>query len=95
MQLYGEFDEKGYRFRASIPQKADEGQAFLVELLHADALLHAFRVPMEWEPRFGVDHADARRLEAITAAIIKFLPEPAQFGPAVIERINATVADMS
>ena len=68
MRLFGDFEEKGYRFRAFIPEAASEGIAFRVEILHADKPLHEFRVPMVYEPRFGPDAGDVRALEAVTAA---------------------------
>ena len=50
---------------------------------------------MHYEPRFGPDAGDVRALEAVTAAILSLLPEPAQFGKAAADRIDATVAEMS
>jgi hypothetical protein len=95
MRLYGDFEERGYRFRAYIPVEAADGNAFKVEILHADKPLHEFRVPMDYEPRYGADAGDVRRLEAITDAILKLLPAPAQFDRDTIGRIDAMVAELT
>jgi hypothetical protein len=95
MRLFGDFEENGYRFRAFIPEAASEGIAFKVEISHADKPLHDFRVPMLHEPRFGPDAGDVRTLEAVTDAILKFLPDPSRFGHAVARRIDTTVAELS
>jgi len=95
MRLFGNFEEKGYRFRAFIPEAESEGIAFRVEILHADKPLHEFRVPMVYEPRFGPDVGDVRTLEAVTAAILGVLPAPEKFGQEVAKRIDATVAELS
>jgi hypothetical protein len=95
MRLYGDFAEKGYRFRAYLPERASEARAFRVTLSHGRKRLHEFRVPMLHEPRFGPDAGDVHTLEAITDAILKLLPAPAKFGSTTIRRIDATVARMS
>jgi hypothetical protein len=95
MRVFGDFEEKGYHFRAFIPDAASEGIAFRVEIMHAEKPLHEFRLPMHCEPRYGPDVGDVRALEAVTAAILSLLPEPAQFGKAAADRIDATVAEMS
>ena len=95
MRLFGDFEEKGYRFRAFIPEAESDGIAFKVEISHADKALHEFRVPMLYEPRFGPDAGDVRALEAVTDAVLKFLPEPAKFGAEMIHRIDATVAELT
>jgi hypothetical protein len=95
MRLFGNFEEKGYRFRAFIPEAASEDIAFRVEILHADKPLHEFRVPMVYEPRFGPDAGDVRTLEAFTAAILGVLPAPEKFGQEAVKRIDATVAELS
>jgi hypothetical protein len=92
MTLFGEFEEKGYRFRAFVPEKASDGIAFRVDILHGKKRLHRIRVPMLYEPRFGPDAGDVRTLEAVTDAVVKLLPAPAKFGKATIAGIDATVA---
>jgi hypothetical protein len=95
MRHFGDMEKKGYRFRASIPERAAEGRAFRVTILYGRKRLHEFRVPMSYEPRFGPDAGDVAQLEAVTAAIVKILPAPAKFGKDTIKRIDATVAKMS
>jgi hypothetical protein len=94
MRQFGEFEHKGYRFRAFLPEKASEGIAFRIDILHGRKRLHRLRVPMQYEPRFGPDAADVRKLEAVTDAIVKLLPAPAKFGKATIVRIDAAVSGL-
>jgi hypothetical protein len=95
MRLHGEFEEKGYRVRAFVPSTASDGLAFRIEIRHGRKRLHAFRVPMLYEPRYAVDAGDARTLEAVTDAVMKILPAPAKFTRATAARIDAIVADMA
>jgi len=95
MRVFGDFEQKGYHFRAFVPEAESEGVAFRVEIRHEDKPLHEFRLPMHHEQRSGPDADDVRALEALTAAILSLLPEPAQFGKIAVDRIDAAVADMS
>ena len=95
MELYAEFEEKGYRFQAYIPDGSAEGQAFQVKIRAGWMKKHTISIPMAWEPRFGVDAGDHAKLEAVTDAILDMLPPPAGFGKATKAEIDALVKRMT
>jgi hypothetical protein len=91
MKLYGEFEEKGYQFKAYFPENANEGIEFKIEILLSGNTKKAFSVPMVYEPRFGVDDNDAARLEVITDEIIAILPPPERYSKDTDRKIDEIV----
>lgn len=95
MRLYGNFEEKGYQVRAYLPDGPAEGIAWKVEISEGEKILHEFRIPMIYEPRFGPDSNDVAQLEAVTDDVLGLLPEPRKFDDQTIKRIDEIVAKAS
>ncbi len=75
MNLYGRFEENGYRIEAFIPDNADEPLEWTIKAYKENGLVKEIKVPMIHEPIFGVDVDDLRTLEDETDELMKSLPK--------------------
>jgi len=73
MKPYGEFEERGYKVQAFLPQTLSD-RNWTVKVFKDGDLIKEIKIPMHIEPRFGVDSIDLRILEAETAKLMKSLP---------------------
>ena len=88
MQLYGSFEEKGYRFEAYTPDRDEDPVAFEVRILAGGELKGSLLIQLTYVPVFGVDVDDSRHLEFVVDRMLKFLPEPDKFGEAEIRALS-------
>ncbi len=65
MKLYDEFEERGYKVQAFIPTSSSE-RNWIVKAFKDGILVQEIEIPMNIEPRFGVDSNDLRALEEET-----------------------------
>ncbi len=68
MKLYDEFEERGYKVQAFLPTNSSE-KDWIVKVF-----IKEIKIPMNIEPRFGVDSNDLRALEEETAKLMESLP---------------------
>lgn len=89
MQLYGTFEDKGYRFEAHIPSGHGDPVAFELRILIGDAFKYTLLAPMVYVPKFGVDVCDAQMLERVTDKVLALLPPPELFGTETLVALDA------
>jgi len=73
--IYGSFEEKGRKFEVWMPSSGSEPQEFTVNIYKDEAIIEELHVPMDYEPRFGVDTSDVARLEERVGKYIDALKE--------------------
>lgn len=73
MELYGSFEERGYKVEAYMPSSPKEPLEWLVKAYKKGKLVKEIRIPMFYEPIFGVDVDDAKTLEEKTDELLKLL----------------------
>lgn len=74
MELYGSFKERGYKIEAYMPSSSKDPLEWLVKAYKNNKLVKEIRIPIFYEPLFGVDVDDARTLEEKTDELLKSLP---------------------
>lgn len=89
MQLYGAFEDKGYRFEAHMPSGQGDPVAFELRIFIGDERKYTLLAPMAYVPTFGVDVGDVRMLERATDKVLALLPVPEQFGPKAVAALDA------
>jgi len=89
MQLYGSFEERGYKFEAYIPTDDSEPVAFELRIFLGEELKHSLLISMGYTPVFGVDSGDVAKLEWTVDQILHLLPPPDQFGPQTITALES------
>ena len=94
MLLYGEFQERGYAFKAYIPNSDAEPVAFELRVLVDAKSRYVLLVPMLYTPTFGVDAGDMQKLEAILEQILGFLPEARDFSDEDIQALGKLEEDI-
>lgn len=74
MELYGSFEERGYKIEAYMPSSDAEPQQFTLKVYKDGNLSKEATLEMLFPPIFGVDVEDVQRLEEKTEEFIKLLP---------------------
>lgn len=92
MQLFGSFEEKGYRFEAYSPTSRSDPAEFEFRILVGSDLKHTLYIPMSYVPVFGVDVGDRHRLDMVADRVLAVLPEPNYFCEETISALNRASA---
>jgi hypothetical protein len=79
MDLYGTFDEKGYRFESRIPGGRGEPHAFELRILVDGQPRHTLLIPAAHPMTFGIDVEDANHLNSVVDRVLELLPAPPEF----------------
>ena len=74
MKFMSEFEERGYKIQAFMPNKGSEPLEWVVKVFKEGVLVKEITIPMRIVPRFGPDTIDVQILEKETEKLLKSLP---------------------
>ncbi|VVB82841.1 Uncharacterised protein [uncultured archaeon] len=75
MELYGSFEEKGYKIESYFPTNLEEEKLeWIVKIYRDNKLERELSIPMDVNPLFGVDIFDLKTLDERVDELLKLLP---------------------